>query len=129
MKKLKKKKLAVKGMTLVECIVALLVFGIMALMMVQIGTITSKLVINANHMNNKTTKQAPVAQVRDTNATGLTNITLVEIKVESGKSVKTMRAHKYDTGELDGMGDDRYKTSMDGNLMFYDIQRETQPTT
>ena len=130
MKKLKDpKKAKVKGMTLIECIIALLVFGVMALMMARIVTITSSLLMNTNHQNNKTAVEAPVAAIRKTD--NLTNPTDVVISVKSSAGVvyETVPVRRYSTKDLIDPSDPQYQSGLNADLYFYDIVRSTEPTT
>ena len=58
--KLRKAKKTVKGMTLIECIIALLVVGIAGTIMVVAGTTTKRFILNSNHLNNKTEAESSV---------------------------------------------------------------------
>lgn len=124
---MKKKKTKVKGMTLVECIIALLVFGVSAVIMVQVVTVSMNLITNANHLNNKTAAQSTAAAVRDTS--GLTDNQNVTITVKSagGTTYGSVPVKRYSTKELaDPATSSQYKTNSDINLYFYDIQRTTE---
>ncbi len=141
MKKLKKK---VSGMTLIEVIIAMLVFSIMSLVMVQIGSVTKSLMMNTNHMNNKTNAEAPIAAVKDVSAL---NEAASDATDESGNAhvIETLpvtitvsvpgysalvNAVKYDTGAAAAASDRNCDTRMDGDLEFYVIEDPTEaPTT
>jgi len=58
----------VKGMTLIECIIALLVVGIAGTIMVTCGTVVSRLRMETTHINNKTNAELPLASTRRASA-------------------------------------------------------------
>ncbi len=60
-----KKKL--KGMTLIEIIISMAIFGIMSLLMVQVGLVSKSFMMNANHVNKKTLQEAPYGASQDSN--------------------------------------------------------------
>lgn len=67
MKKIKTSK-KVKGMTLIEVIISMLVFGVTGVIMVGVCTVATTMMKETNHLNNKTDAEAPVAAVRDVDA-------------------------------------------------------------
>ncbi len=138
MKNMKKK--SVKGMTLVEIIIALLVFGIAALLMARIATVSSSLTRSANHVTRKTSLQAPVAE----NANITSNLVdeedsnlKVVVKVGSntvnvaGKSYTTVKAVDGNTfaqtnnGDIEFVKYDTSKTKGDGLW----VEETTEATT
>lgn len=150
-----KLKKSVKGMTLVEIIIALAVFTVMALMMVQIGSVTKALMMNTNHMNNKTLAEAPVGSIQDVEGLNdaannlvddagdplaqadidaVVNKRPVTFTVTSGAFSATINADKYSSAAVakeatqNGRNCDTSK-HMNGDLEFYVIETETQPTT
>ena len=50
-----------KGMTLVEIIISLFIFTLLALILVRVGVLISNYTRSANHVNRKTVYEAPVA--------------------------------------------------------------------
>ena len=135
------KKRKVKGMTLVEIIIATFVFGVTAMIMVGIITTANKLVMNANHVNNKTAVEAPVSAVRDKTTLqnqkavaadgSLVDIPLEtqvgEVEVKAGGQTQKFRATRYSTGAMADTAKSNTNTSFDGDLNFYEL--ETIPTT
>lgn len=93
------KKRKVKGMTLIECIIALAVFSIAGLLVAQLGSTTKQLMMNTNHLNNKTEAEAAVGANRniqklqnDGTATGVTvNTESVQITVGGYGTVDATR--------------------------------------
>ena len=66
MRKLKTKvKKTVKGLTLLECIIAILVLAIMGVVVCRVAQISCSIMINTNHLENKTNAEAPYGAVRD----------------------------------------------------------------
>lgn len=58
-------KKTVKGMTLMECIIAILVLGIMGTIAARIAQISCTVMMDTNHLENKTNAEAPHGAVRD----------------------------------------------------------------
>ncbi len=142
--KLKSKK--VKGMTLIEVIIALLIFTLLASLMVQVGSVTKSLMMNTNHLNNKRSVEAPVAAVQDVDELTEVAAILPEKKDEAGNvieydkgdpvrltiSMTGYTSHvdtlKYSTEGIADASDKNCDTSahMNGHLEFYVIQ-DTPP--
>jgi prepilin-type N-terminal cleavage/methylation domain-containing protein len=57
-----KNRKSVKGMTLVEIIIAMVVFAVTALILVQVGGTVNSLVKHSNHVNKKTSLESPVVE-------------------------------------------------------------------
>jgi prepilin-type N-terminal cleavage/methylation domain-containing protein len=57
-----KKRHAVSGMTLVEIIIALFVFSVASLILVQAGKAVNTITMNGNHVNKKTSMEAPLVE-------------------------------------------------------------------
>ncbi|SEK53306.1 prepilin-type N-terminal cleavage/methylation domain-containing protein [Ruminococcus sp. YRD2003] len=57
-----KKKKSLKGVTLVEIIISLAVVSILTLLLVTTATTINAYIKSANHVNKKTTVQAPIAE-------------------------------------------------------------------
>ncbi len=130
MKKLKKK---LKGMTLIECIVAIAVAGIAGMIMCQIGAVVHNLMINTNHVNNKTNVEAPTAKVQDHSVLTAAG-TEQTVKVTCGTNSENVKVVKYSTDELvptdaEGNVEDKYQVNLDSDLEFYVLATETTPTT
>lgn len=126
-KRLVRKKL--KGMTLIECIIALLVFTLMGAMMAVICSTVTSLMLNTNHLNNKTNAEAPAAAVQDVTALnglvdGSGNPIEVEttpevVRVTSGSFVRDIDATKYNTQGLAESSMQNCDTNMQGDLEFF----------
>lgn len=63
--KLIRKNKKLKGMTLIECIIAMAILAITGLIVARTGSVTNRLMINTNHLNNKTQAEAAIGSVRD----------------------------------------------------------------
>ena len=144
MKAKKNKKL--KGMTLIECIIAMAVLAITGLIMVRVGTLTNRLLINTNHLNNKTQAEAKVGSVNDkttlgeyctknadfnsANADDITNgVTKAKVASNGEQDVTfsvgtygTINAKRYNTKAADGTSAKDCDTNLndDVSLQFYD---------
>ncbi|MBO5344069.1 MAG: prepilin-type N-terminal cleavage/methylation domain-containing protein [Ruminococcus sp.] len=68
MKKLKKKVL--KGMTLMEIIIAIAIVAVMTVILVGASTVINNYIRSANDVNDRVAIQAPVAQANDIGAAG-----------------------------------------------------------
>lgn len=128
-----KKKL--KGMTLIEVIISMAVFGIAALLMVQIGASSKRMMYSTSHLNKKTMQEAPYGAAQD--VTGLqdkataingahTDPSEPDVTVETVPVTITVGSHgtvgatKYSTRVA--AADDPYaQTNMQGDLEFYVI--------
>lgn len=71
MKQNNAKRKSAKGMTLIEVIISILVFGVTGLIMVTCATTTCNFLRESTHVTNKTNAEGPVAIVQDPGA--LTN--------------------------------------------------------
>lgn len=100
MKRTRKKNFKCKGMTLIEIIISLFIFSLMALMMVRICTTSNDLTRNANHVNRKVTAQAPLAEIQNTSGTltELENDNLKIAVVVDGVTVN-VKASQYSTAK------------------------------
>ncbi|MDE6729335.1 MAG: prepilin-type N-terminal cleavage/methylation domain-containing protein [Oscillospiraceae bacterium] len=144
MKAKKNKKL--KGMTLIECIIAMVVLAITGLIMVRVGALTNRLLINANHVNNKTQAESRVGSVNDKitlndyctanatfNSANEADITNGVIKAKTDSNGEqdvtfsvgtygTVNAKRYNTKAADGVSAKDCDTNLNDNasLQFYD---------
>lgn len=121
------KKKTVKGMTLIEIIIAVLVLGVMGTMMCVIGSTVAKVMIDTNHLNNKTAAEAPVAISQDASAVTAAPTVLTDgIKIKSSKftdrKVPASSVKKYTTKEYGDALGEQGQTNMNGNIVFYTIQ-------
>ena len=153
-----RKKRKLQGMTLVEIIISMFIFSVIALMMVQIGVVTKNLLMNSNHVNNKTSAESPIAAARDFEALQVPGSTeykevtdnngaavevheTVEFTVkaptksdtgEAGERVVTQIWHKINAGAAADESGKNCNTNFDGDLEFYvsdDVYNATEPTT
>ena len=132
------KKKTVKGMTLIEIIIAIMVLGIMGTIMCTIGATASKMMINTNHINKKTEVEAPVAISRDTTTAQLArtdnngNAIAIPAPTQINKSItfncskfttsNTYDVKRYTTAPLaDEVGEQAHSNTMTGDLVFYTI--------
>lgn len=129
-----KKRRAVKGMTLMECIVSILVFGIAGTIMCRVATTAYSHLQNANHLNNKVNAEAPVASIQNT-AT-LYDATLgdvaapaqdVQVTVTSGGVSCTVNAERYDTSCMASRSNRDTDNSLNTDIHFYIVQATPPP--
>ncbi len=145
--KMKRKK--VKGMTLIEVIISMLIFTLLATIMVKTGSVTKSLIMNSNHVTNKTTAESPIGSVQDvaeledaaksqitTNGGDPNDPAQVEaeiqktpitIVVSSGGYTATINADKYSTAAAAKQATANGRNSdtsghLNGDLEFYVIQ-------
>lgn len=124
--KQKKIKKTVKGMTLIECIIALLVVGVAGTIMVVTGTVSSRFLMNANHMNNKTEAEAAVGANQDvTKLNDLGVVAATEVASEEVDIVLngygTVTATRYHTNAASAASSKNVDTGLDSDasLEFY----------
>lgn len=104
MKKLKRK---LSGMTLVEMIVALAVFAMLALILVTMGSAVEKNSRAAHNLNSRVAVNGPIAEAQNTNDSFLANENFV-IQVANGKNRTT-----------DANGNNVYKyVNIEGTLCY-----------
>ena len=142
--KLFRKKKRVKGITLIECIIALAVLAVAGTVMARIVTVSCQIMRNTNRMNNKLIVESPAASIQAGQNKDFTtsppidkyrvgdievedsDVEDVQITVTSGSNSTTYNAKKYDTWALAKASDrdcytgsDPTQTERDGNLQFY----------
>lgn len=134
MRKLKLKR-RVKGMTLIECIIAILVLGIMGTIMARIGQVVTGVMMETNHVNNKVVAESPYGAVRDVDGINnlVNDLTAASEAADNGETDVTIAVGTYGT-----VNAKRYSTSaaatdaqvnqniitntnMDADLRFYVI--------
>lgn len=128
----KTRKKTAKGMTLIECMIALCVFSIAAAVMVETGIVVNRMVQETTHLNGKVAVQAPKAETQDVvSATqegfsvnvpdgSAKNNTRVVIEVEGTFSPVSILVDTYNTSDPSDPD-----TSMQANLHFVDVDTET----
>ena len=129
MKLVSKRKRSVKGMTLIECIIAILVVGIAGTIMARTCTVVVPLMLNANHLNNKVAAEAPVAAIQNT--TTLYDASAgavapaaepVTFRVTSGSASYTVNAEKYDTSCMASRSNRDTGSNLNADIDFYIVQ-------
>ncbi len=92
----------VKGMTLIEVLIAMLIFGIAGTLMVKIGTVAKAQLMNSNHLNNKTQAESVIGSAQ--NLTGLTQMSTATSQSTNETAVTfnigtygSVTAKRYDT--------------------------------
>lgn len=95
MKHLNKKKRNLKGMTLVECIIAVAILGVMTLVLVVLSTSITSYLRSANDVNKRVADQAPVAEVGYVNAQTPTVPGDIRITLDTVGGNVTVRGRGY----------------------------------
>ena len=118
----------VKGMTLIEILVAMAVFTVAGLMMVKVGAASKTQLMNSNHMNNKIQAEVAVGTSEDSanklrDEYGGNGETSVHFDTPFGR----VEARRYDTGNADAYSGKNCGTNLeDGEcLQFYDVVTST----
>lgn len=135
-----KKPRKVKGMTLIECIIALLVVGITGLMMAQIVTTCCNIMRDTTHLNNKVTAESPYVsgrnvdqlnQLAEDNALPTDPGADISITVRSGSATDNqITGKRYSTKSAADASDRDTTSNMSGNLEFYTLDpHPTEATT
>lgn len=127
-----------KGMTLIECIIAMAVFSIATLIMVRMTQVALNLLQNSNHVNNKVAAEAPAAAIQNDTilyadeggaletAPAAEDVTFT---VKSSTKTYTVNAKKYDTSCMASRSNRDTGSGLDADLDFYKIEPATEPTT
>ena len=114
----------VKGMTLIEILVAMAVFAVAGLMMVKVGAASKSQLMDSNHMNNKTQAEAAIGGAKNTDALGtLGYAEEQEVRFTVG-SYDPIVAKRYDTLVADEASGKNCDTNLadDESLQFYDFE-------
>ncbi|MBE6876811.1 MAG: type II secretion system protein [Ruminococcus sp.] len=128
---MKTKKL--KGMTLIEVIVAIAVLGVAGMVMARLGSAASSVMLNTNRVNNKVNVEAPVVSTKNeevlkvpgtddflepTDLNGEDTVVSVDIQVGS---YGTYESERFSTAALGNKEADRTDTNLQGDLEFYKV--------
>ncbi len=143
---MKTKKSKLKGMTLVEIIISLAIFGMLgSLLVLAAGTIEQHST-SARKLNNKISVEGPVAEAqKDVNGKLLDNSINITVQDSAGGTPAVLNGKLYDTADIqqitdgsgqpvtDASGNYQYTTvdrvAMNGGLDFkYIAQIDTVPT-
>ncbi|MDE7122642.1 MAG: prepilin-type N-terminal cleavage/methylation domain-containing protein [Oscillospiraceae bacterium] len=132
----RKRNKKLKGMTLIECIIAMAVFSIATLIMVRMTQVAMELLRNSNHVNNKVAAEAPAAAVQDVTtlyddqgiaAPVAAPPEAVTFTVKSSVGNYTVNAKKYDTSCMASRSNRDTGSGLDADLDFYTIEPATAP--
>lgn len=131
----KKAKKTAKGMTLIECMIALCVFSIAAAVMVETGIVVNRTLQETNHLNRKVSAQSPKAETQNVTLStqegfsvkvpvgGTKNHTRVVLEVEGTFSPVSILVDTYNTADPSDPD-----TSLEADLHFVDVDTETYGT-
>ena len=128
--KINKKKL--RGMTLVEVVIAIVIFAALSLVLVVVGNSIEAHQRAARKLNNKVAVQGPIAEAQNKQSALLVNDEY-EIKVEkSGDSSASVivkgKLYSVEPFSVDDAGNQiPDPTAEDGNLSFIEIQKPSNP--
>jgi len=103
MRKMKKNnRKSVKGITLLECIIAIAVLAIMGTLAARIAQVSCRFMMNTNHLEKRTNAEAPYGAARDANietVPGIEHVAAapsdIQITVQNGTEVGVVRATEY----------------------------------
>lgn len=128
-----KKKKKLKGMTLVEIIVAIAVFAMVSLILVMLGTAVDAQQRSATRVNKKVAVQGPIAEAQnDKNALLLDDEYEISVaKKGSAASSTTIKGKLYSTQgyTIDADGNQVPDPNADkANLKFIEIQGDVSPS-
>lgn len=125
-----KSKKTVKGMTLVEVLIAIFVLGVMGTLMAKAATISCSMMKSANHMNNKVEVEAPLAAAQENDDA---DVTVVDDDVPisitgsfDADTVVDLKVTKYATAQKT-VGDKFADTSktVDADLVYYSVEKDS----
>lgn len=128
-----KSKKTVKGMTLVEVLIAIFVLGVMGTLMAKAATISCSMMKSANHMNNKVEVEAPLAAAQEDRVTYDADVTVVDDDVPisitgsfDADTVVDLKVTKYATAQKT-VGDKFADTSktVDADLVYYSVEKDS----
>lgn len=121
MKQVKRKK-SVKGMTLIEIIVAIAVLGVAGLVLVRIGSVSNNLMKATNHLNNKVDIEAPYAASRADDPTAVEGTVSIKINGNDLSEI-SYDATKYTTkSKAAAIGEDGdNQQPMNADLYYYTL--------
>lgn len=135
MKQMRKK--ALKGMTIVECMIALLVFSVAALVMVKVGMVVCSYMTETSRLNRKVMIQAPKAETHNNSvqigygvhadpASGSKDTTRLIIEVETKKDsgIYIPCAMRVDEYQASAASDP--DTNLNAELHYFDVDLTTK---
>jgi len=121
LQKHKKRSKSVKGMTLIEIIIAIFVLGVMGVIMCRVATVSGNLLKSANHTEKRTAVEAPLAAARTVTGSYDAEQTKadVEVKITGGFDEVNLKADKYTTKQHGDNEGDAAKTNSNADLVYY----------
>ncbi len=113
----------VKGMTLIEILIAMAVFAVAGLMMVKVGAASKSQLMNSNHLNNKTQAEAAIGGKKDKDTLNTYGSTGEQDVTFTVGSYAPITAKRYDTLAADAVSGKNCDTGLgnDESLQFYII--------
>lgn len=125
-----KTKKRIKGMTLIEIIIAIAVLAIMGTIMCRIATTSNQMLKSSNHLNKRTAAQAPLSAAGDVSS-GKVEETGLTISISGpfdASSVHQITAVKY-SAQAETLDPTEPTDSMNANLHYYSYEIETESET
>ncbi|MCR5718835.1 MAG: prepilin-type N-terminal cleavage/methylation domain-containing protein [Oscillospiraceae bacterium] len=121
LQKHKKRSKSVKGMTLIEIIIAIFVLGVMGVIMCRVATVSGNLMKAANHTEKRTAVEAPLAAARtqEGHYEAEKKKADVEVKITGTFDEVTLKADKYTTKKKGDNEGDPAKTQNNADLVYY----------
>ncbi|NLT09238.1 MAG: prepilin-type N-terminal cleavage/methylation domain-containing protein [Ruminococcus sp.] len=137
---MKKSKKKLRGMTLVEVIIAILVFALLGMVLMGVGNATDAHQRSARKYNQKVNDEGPIAEAQhDANAILINKDYEIEVGQSGGKTVKVSgKMYSVEKPKLDDSGNIVYDSNGNvvpdpdndsGHFKFIEIQKPTEAAT
>lgn len=129
---MKKNKKKLRGMTLVEVVIAIVIFASLSLVLVVVGNSIEAHQRAARKLNNKVAVQGPIAEAQNKQSALLVNddyeITVEKSGDSSASVVVKGKLYSVEPFSVDDAGNQiPDPTSEGGNLRFIEIEKPTNP--
>lgn len=129
---MKKNKKKLRGMTLVEVVIAIVIFAALSLVLVVVGNSVEAHQRAARKLNNKVAVQGPIAEAQNKQSALLVNddyeITVEKSGDSSASVVVKGKLYSVEPFSIDDAGNQIPDPTADGgNLSFIEIEKPTNP--
>lgn len=95
-----KRKKSLKGMTLIEVIISLVVFAMLGVILITVSITINNYIKATNNINSKVTREAPIAEVQNVDPDLSTSAGNVTITVKMNGATQTLNGEKFETDEF-----------------------------